>query len=193
MGEPSDPPTWVALELRALGIQKVEVILLLLHTGDSVGRGRASRAGLHRGPTVFSKDDLLAINFGVDPRQVALDETPGSISGSGLAAEEWQHVERDKVNGIQNGLSATVGLVAISHIGDSDENTEGSEIRLGRLDLGSEGVGIQDVIEQGLGAELNGPSDELSLRVTVEGREKAVSAGLPDVAAIKTELEWAGG
>jgi len=189
VGEPTDPSTRVALKLRALGIQKVKVTFLLLHVGDSVGRGRASRAGLHRGPTVFSKDDLLAIDLGVDPLQVILEETPGSTSGSGLCTEEWQHVERDEVNGIQNGLGTTVGLVTVSHIGDSDEDTKGSEVRLCRLDLGSEGVGVQDMVEQGLRAELDGPSDELGLGVIVEGREEAVSAGLPDAAAIKTELE----
>jgi len=102
VGEPTDPSTRVALKLRALGFQKVKVTLLLLHVGDGVGRGRASRAGLHRGPTVFSQDNLLAVDLGVDPLQVILDETPGSTSGSGLCAEEWQHVERDEVNGIQN-------------------------------------------------------------------------------------------
>lgn len=188
VGEPADPSTRVALKLRALGFQKVKVTLLLLHVGDSIGRGRASRARLHRGPTVFSQDDLLAINLGVDPLQVILYETPGSTSSGGLCTEERQHVERDEVNGIQNGLSAAVGLVTVSHIGDSDEDTEGSEVRLCRLDLGSEGVGVQDVIEQGLRAELDRPSDKLGLGVIVEGREEAVSAGLPHAAAIKAEL-----
>ena len=189
MGEPTDPSTRVALKLRALGIQKVKVTLLLLNVRDSVGRGRTRRAGLHRGPAVLSEDDLLAIGFGVDPLQVILDETPGSASGGGLCAEERQHVEPDEVNGIQNRLSATVGLVTVSHFGDSNEDTEGSEVRLCRLDLGSEGVGVQDMIVQGLRAELDGPGDKLGLGVIVEGRKEAVSAGLPDAAAIKAELE----
>ena len=193
MSEPSDTSARVVLKFRALGIQKVEVSLLLLHVGDSVGRRGASRAGLHRGPTVLSEDDLLAFNLGIDPIQVTLDETPGACSGSGSGTKEWQHVESDEVNGIQNGLSATVRLVTIGHIGDSDGDTEGSEVLLGRLDLGSEGACRQDMIEQGLGSELNSPSDELGLGVTVESREKAVPASLPHVITIKTELEGAKG
>jgi len=98
-------------------------------------------------------------------------------------------METNEVNGIQNGLSATVRLETVSHLGDGDENTKGREVLLGRLDLGSEGVGRQDVIEQGLRAELNSPGDELGLGVVVESVEKIVPAGLPDVATVESELD----
>lgn len=88
MGEPTNSATGVFLELRALGIQDVEVAFLLLNIRDRAGRGRASRARLHRRPTVLSEDDLLAIDLGVDPFQVVIDEAPGSASGSGRGAEE---------------------------------------------------------------------------------------------------------
>ena len=77
-------------------------------------------------------------------------------------------MESDEVDGIQNGLSATVGLVTVCHLGDSDENTEGGKGSLGRLDFGSEGVGGQDMVEQGLRTELNGSGDELGLGVAFE-------------------------
>ena len=89
MGEPTNSSTGVLLEHRALGIQEVEVILLLAHAGDSGGRGRTRRAGLHRGPTIFGEDDLFSISLGVDPVQIFLDETPGSASSGGLGAKEW--------------------------------------------------------------------------------------------------------
>lgn len=98
-------------------------------------------------------------------------------------------MEVDDVNGIYNGLSATVGLETVGHVGDGDEDTEGSELRLCSFDLGSEGVGGQDVVKQGLGTELNGPSDELGLGVALESREKSVPAGFPGVITVKAELE----
>ena len=97
-------------------------------------------------------------------------------------------MEIDEVNGIQNGLSATVRLETIGHVGDSDEDTEGSEILLGSRDLGSEGADRQDVIEQRLGTELNGPSDERGLGIVVESREKAVPAGHPHVVTVVPKL-----
>jgi len=45
------------------------------------------------------------------------------------------------------------------------------------------------VIEQRLGTELNGPSDELGLGVVMESCEEAVPAGFPDVATIESELD----
>ena len=98
-------------------------------------------------------------------------------------------MEIDKVHGVQDGLSATVGLETVDQIGDGDEDTEGSEFRLCRLDLGSEGADRQDMIEQRLGTELNGPGDKLGLGVVLESFEKAVPAGLPLVVAVKSELE----
>lgn len=144
---------------------------------------------MHRGPTVLGEDDFLPIGLGVDPRQVFLDETPGSGGGGGLGTEERQHVESNEVTGIQNVLSATVGLETVSHIGDGNEDTEGTESSFGSLDLGSEGAGRQDVVEQGLGTELNGPRDELGLGVALESCEKAVPPGLPDVATVKPKLD----
>ena len=191
MGEPTNPPTGVFLEVRTLGIQDIEVSFLLLDVGDSAGRGRASRTGLHRGPAVLGEDDLLAIDLGVDPIQIIVDEAPGSASGSGGGTEERQHVESDEVNGIQNGLSATIGPETICHFGDGDEDTEGTNNPLGRLDLGCKGVGRQDVIEQGLRTELNGSGDELGLGVAFESCEKTVPAGLPDVVTVKPELSRA--
>ena len=47
VGEPSNPSTRVIPEVHALGIQEVEVILLLLHIGDSAAGGSTSGAGLH--------------------------------------------------------------------------------------------------------------------------------------------------
>lgn len=47
MGEPTNSSTRVLLEGRALGIQEVEVGLLLPHVADGVRRGRAGRAGFH--------------------------------------------------------------------------------------------------------------------------------------------------
>ena len=88
MSEPTDPTAGVFLEFRALGIQDIEVCFLLLDVGDGAGRGRTSRARLHRGPTVLGEDDLLAIDLGVDPIQVIIDEAPGSASGSSRGAEE---------------------------------------------------------------------------------------------------------
>ena len=98
-------------------------------------------------------------------------------------------MEGDEVNGIQNGLGATVGLVTVCHLGDSDEDTEGTDSPLSRLDLGRKGVGRQDVIEQWLRTELDGSGDELGLGVAFEGCEKTVPAGLPNVVAIKPELD----
>ena len=148
---------------------------------------------MQRGPTVLSEDDLLAVDLGVDPLQITLDETPRSQSSSGLGAEKWQHVESDEVNGVQNGLSPAVGLETVSHFGNSDKDAEGGKILLGGLDLGSEVAGGQDVIVQGFGTELDGPGNELGLGVIVEDRKEAVPASLPHVAPIKAELGWAKG
>jgi len=189
VGEPTDSSTWVSLELQALGIQKVVVIFLLCQVADSVRRARTGRAGFHRGPTVLRKDDLLAIRLGVDPLQVALDQTPRSFSGGGLGAEERQHVEIDKVHDVQDRLSAAVGLETGDQIGDSDEDTEGSEFRLCKSHIEGEGDDRQCMIEQGLGTELNGPGDKLGLGVVLESIEETVLAGQPLLVAIKSELE----
>jgi len=88
VGKPGDSSSRVALQGLALGIQEVKVSLLLCHAGDGAGSGGAGRAGLHRRPTILSEDDLLAINPGVDPVQVSLDERLANISGGGSGAEE---------------------------------------------------------------------------------------------------------
>ena len=98
-------------------------------------------------------------------------------------------MEGDEVNSIQNGLSPAVGLETVSHFGNGDKDTEGRKALFGGLDLGSEFVDRQDMIEQGFGTELDGPGDKLGLGVIVESRKKSVPASLPYVAVIKTELE----
>ena len=192
MGEPTDSPAGVALERRALGIQKIEVSFLLLHAGDSIRRGRDSGARFHRGPAVFRKYDLFTINPGIDPVQVTLDERPGGRGSSSCVAEKWQHVEVYEIDSVQNGLCATVGLETVGHIGDGDENAEGREGLLSGFDLGSESAGGQDLVEQGLRTELNGPGDKLGLGVILESREERIPAGLPRVATIKSELKRVG-
>lgn len=97
-------------------------------------------------------------------------------------------MESDEVNGVQNGLGATVGLVAVCHLGDGDEDTEGTKSSFGSPDLGRKGVGRQDVIEQWLRTELNGSGDELGLGVAFESSEKTIPASFPDVVAVKPEL-----
>lgn len=53
----------------------------------------------------------------------------------------------DDIDRIENVLSSTMGLVAVSHVTDSDGDVEGGERLLGGGDLGGEGAGGEDAIE----------------------------------------------
>ena len=188
VGEPTDTSTRVSLKPRANEIQKVEVGLYLLQAGDSVWGGGSNRAWCHLGPTVLGKDDLLPLHPGDDPLQIVLDKRPGLFSGGGRGVVIGQHGEIDKVDGIQNRLSAVISLVAVGRFRDGDGNLKRGKVLLGRLDLGDEVFRGQGVIGQGLGTELNGPGDELGLGVAMESREQGIPAGLPIIVTRGIEL-----
>ena len=183
VGEPADTSAAGALKLRAIGINQAKVVFHLLQVGNSFWGERIIRLVIayrfQVGPTVHGKDDLHSLRLGDNPVQIELDEAPGIISGGGLGAEIGQHGEIDKVDGIQNRLSAAVSPIAIGRFRDGDGNRKRGEVFLDELDLAGEVIHGQVVKCQGLGTDLNGPGDKLGLGVAMESREQGIPVGLP--------------
>lgn len=94
----------------------------------------------------------------------------------------------DEVDSVKDILGTAALLITVRELGNSHGDPDTSELRLGRFDLSSELRVGEHIVKERLRTELDTASNELGLGVGVEGRDQRVTARLPLVAAIETEL-----